>query len=446
MYAERHVIAAVSARFLTMAIPEPWRRQLRDLMAASASRGYVTYDELSQRLAGIEADPAALEAALGMLEAAHVELVDSQPLGKPGPSEEAVPAAQDGDVPDIVAAYQRDLARVEPLAEEAQRAIGAKLQRALEALQGILDELPSTASSPAPVAWRQGSAGDDAPTPDVSSLYERAVALERCASNRDCSESTPGLNTAIAARIRQSREALDDAREQLVRGTMRLVFYLARHYENRGVELLDLVQEGNAGLLRAAQRFDPRRGHPFASYATWWIRHALAKAVREQGKSFKIPPELDSQIHRLNLERRRQSQALGREPSTGELASALGVDESHVTRLLRMVAAPLRLDGPAGEADGSLEGVLDAGADDTGLSVADQAILKTEVARVLETLDPREQEVMRLRFGIADGVTKPIEEVAALLRMTRERGRQIEERALRKLRHPTRRHRLEGLD
>lgn len=427
---------------MTMAPSARWRGELADLLASSTSRGWITYDELSQRIAGIEAEPAAMEAVLAMLEAAHIELVDSEPPGRPDPEKPApVPPSHDHDVPDIVAAYQRDLARIQPLDDEEQLAITARLQEALDGLAAALDGIPDSMADRAPRRQDGGSHGGEPTTVDI---YDRAVEWERLTGASE--EAMTSCDPSIADQLRHYRSAVDEARGDLVRGTMRLVFHLARRWENRGVELLDLVQEGNAGLLRAARRFDPHRGHSFVSYATWWVREALAKAVREQGKSFKVTPELDGHLKRLNRERRRQSQALGREPSIAELAAAIGVDESHVDRLLHLGAAPLRLDAPTGDGEGSLESILDVGVDSVDASDPDRVMLKAEISRVLESLDPGEGALMRLRFGIDDGVSRSIEEVAASLHTTRERARQIEERALRKLRHPSRRGRLGQLD
>jgi RNA polymerase nonessential primary-like sigma factor len=418
-------------------------------MALGTARGYVTLGELSERLAGIEADGPALEAVLGMLDSAGIRVQDA-PDPEPPAARPQKPASReaDFDIPDALAAYERDLERVVPLKPESESRISAQLAEALTTLRELAARLPPEHPARRPARGR-GPLVKEAPDTggdDPAALYEWAVECEHAAGGRPPWPSFP-LDQESLAKLVHAREAIDSARLQLIQGTMRLVFHLARHYQDRGVELLDLVQEGNAGLLRAVQRFDPARGSSFASYATWWIRQAQARAVREQGKSFRVPQSLDSDLRRIGLVRRRLTQSLDREPSLPELSEELGVDEATLDRALRFTTMPLRLDEPVSEGDsGSLEGVLEvhdgASRPPDGLASS----LRGDIERVLATLEPREQDLMRLRYGLHDGVSRPLEDVARALKITRERARQIEERALRKLRHPTRRRQLDLLD
>lgn len=407
--------------------PDPWREELADLIAAGVARGFVTYDELGERLAGIESDPVALEAVLRALDSAGVPVTDSpqEVAEPPTPGAEAMP---DTGPPDALTAYERDLARVRPLDPEEEQRLAASLQEALDGLRAIRANRGE--------AFRpEAGLGQ---TEDVFAPYHWA--RERLAARRDQIPRVPAVDEQTLERMRELVSAVDDVRGRFVQGTMRLVLHLARRYRDRGVEMLDLIQEGNAGLLRAAQRYDPRRGHRFVSYATWWIRQGLARAVREQGKAFRIPPGIESHLRRLSLVRRQLTQSLEREPTASELAESVGLDEGEVNALLSLTASPLRLDGPVGNDDeGSLEGVLSLETAMGPMPDGVSSVLKAQVERVIDTLEPVEGELMRLRHGIADGTPRSLEEVAKMLRITRERAHQIEERALRKLRHPARR-------
>jgi len=431
-----------------MTTPDPWREKLAGLIALGSTRGFVTYAELAERLVGIEADPGGLEAVLSVLESAGIEVTETPQQKVPDMASAPAVPPSDSDLPSALAAYERDLARVTPLDPESEERLACLLGEALAILRDIYAAAPiearSARTATGDVASREVILAHDA-SPAV--LYECAVAWERTADGPGFTSFGSWMDHQTRARIRQSVKAIDDARARLVQGTMRLVFHLARRYQDRGVEFLDLIQEGNAGLLRAVQRYDPARGHAFASYATWWIRQAMARSVREQGKSFKVSQEFDADLRRISLARRRLTQALHREPSIPELAEEVGLDEAVINRVLSAVSSPLRLDSPAGDNDDSpLEGVLDIDGADTTPPDAMSSVLRMEIDRVLGTLEPHEQDVIRLRHGLYDGTALSLDEAAKTLKLTRERVRQIEERALRKLRHPSRRHRLDRLD
>jgi len=429
-----------------MSTPDPWREELAGLIATGSARGFVTYEELATRLAGIEADPAELEAVLRTLESAGIEVTEEpRPVADVAEPAPVVPPAE-SDLPSALVAYERDLARVTPLDPETEATIAHVLGDALATLRDIYARAPFEARVIG-LEGRGSSERAEVPAEEVS-----PAVLCECASRWQ--RDQPGLtlhrswiDPQTRDHIHQSLKAIDEARARLVKGTMRLVFHLARRYQDRGVELLDLIQEGNAGLLRAAQRYDPTRGHAFASYATWWIRQAMARIVREQGKSFKVTQEVDADLRRINAARRRLAQSLQREPSSSELATELDLDEVTVDRLLSAAASPLRLDSPAGDNDDStLEGFLEVGTKDRGFGDAMTSMLRGEIDHVLGTLESSERDLIRLRYGLHDGTARSLDEVAKMLKLTREKARKIEERALRKLRHPARRHRLDRLD
>jgi RNA polymerase primary sigma factor len=239
--------------------------------------------------------------------------------------------------------------------------------------------------------------------------------------------------------LAQNIEAGDrEAMKQFILANLRLVVSIAKRYVGRGLTLLDLIQEGNIGLIRAVQRYDWRRGHRFSTHATWWIRQAISRAVADKGRTIRLPVYVNTALNRIRRERQRLLQELGREPTELELAEATGLDPIRMVELQSAPGAPVSLELPVGEDEEQELG--DVLADTESASPEDLATtqtLKDEVQRVLESvLTPREQLVLQLRFGLGNGQAHPLEQVGRELGITRERVRQIEAGALAKLRQP----------
>jgi RNA polymerase primary sigma factor len=257
-------------------------------------------------------------------------------------------------------------------------------------------------------------------------------------------ESPQGLKKRCENVRRQFAE-YEGVKRQLSSGNLRLVVSIAKKYRNRGLSFLDLIQEGNTGLMRAVDKYEYRRGFKFSTYATWWIRQAITRAIADQARTIRIPVHMIDVLSKLRNIQKKMSQELRREPTVEEVADRSGIDLEEVKRVLDIGRHPVSLDRPVGEGDDCSFGeFIEDNTHDNPVKNASNAILRDKIESLLKTLTYREREIVRLRYGLGDGYTYTLEEVGRIFKVTRERVRQIEAKALRKLQNPVRAKQLEG--
>ena len=430
----------------TVPLPEPAAAEFRALLGGAGASGHLSLDALVNALPDVEFNPELIESLQAACAAAGVVLDEANE--SPVPDEIQVPERPDGAV---------ESADVDEAPIDAERVARAA---AFAATIGDDVEAPSRRSRPSRARSRDGGSSDDpvrmylkeigqVPLLDarqevrVAARIKRGLEASEHLAALEESGEIDRLDLADLSRYKRLVRDGDRASDELIRANLRLVVSIAKRYVGRGMVLLDLVQEGNLGLMRAVEKFDHTKGFKFSTYATWWIRQAITRAIADQARTIRIPVHMVEAMNRVKRVQRQMHQELRREPSVEELAAEVGEPVEKIREILRIGLDPLSLDSPVGDEDES--NLADFIKDDNAAAPVDVAarhLLASAVGDVLVELSDREQEVVRLRFGLEDGRPRTLEEVGRQFGVTRERIRQIEAKTLAKLRHPHRSDRL----
>ncbi|MCJ7567593.1 MAG: sigma-70 family RNA polymerase sigma factor [Anaerolineales bacterium] len=372
------------------------------LIELGKDRGYITLDDILGTFPEAEQDLDQLEEMYAALLAAGITVVDES-AEEDSPESEAEPEEHDDrkpdedvlsnvDTDDSVGLYLREVGGVPLLKAQEEVEIAKRMERGRQAREKLAQE---------------------------------------------------SMSQKKRAELQVSIEDGWAAREHLITANSRLVISVAKKYLGRGVPFLDLIQEGNIGLIRAAKKFDYRRGHKFSTYATWWIRQAVTRAIADQGRTIRVPVHMGDQINKMLRVSHQLTQQLGHTPSSEELAEALEISPKKSEDLMKVSRRPLSLEMPTDEDSDSVLGDFIQDAESPApVEIATQNLLKENLSEALSTLPPREVRILQLRYGLLDGRSYTLEEVGRKMGVTRERVRQIEAQALTRLRHPSHRERL----
>ena len=430
----------------TVPLPEPAAAEFRALLSGAGASGHLSLDALVNALPAVEFNPELIESLQAACAAAGVVLDEANE--SPVPDEIQVPERPDGAV---------ESADVDEAPIDAERVARAA---AFAATIGDDVEAPSRRSRPSRTRTSDGGSSDDpvrmylkeigrVPLLDarqevrVAARIKRGLEASEHLAVLEESGEIDRLDLADLSRYKRLVRDGDRASDELIRANLRLVVSIAKRYVGRGMVLLDLVQEGNLGLMRAVEKFDHTKGFKFSTYATWWIRQAITRAIADQARTIRIPVHMVEAMNRVRRVQRQMHQELKREPTVEELAAEVDEPVEKIREILRIGLDPLSLDSPVGDEDES--NLADFIKDENAAAPVDVAarhLLASAVGDVLVELSDREQEVVRLRFGLEDGRPRTLEEVGRQFGVTRERIRQIEAKTLAKLRHPHRSDRL----
>ncbi|HEX6570286.1 MAG TPA: RNA polymerase sigma factor RpoD [Acidimicrobiales bacterium] len=429
--------------------------ELAKLVESARASGRLTQHDLVRALAHIEMTPEVLaeiyrrcrEAGIVVEETDDLDLADGEGAthGAAASSGAELVLADDGAAtvvvlaPDGLAASRTDRAHV--------RRVSATLRRRSRLNAAQAAERGGTGTSdPVRMYLREIgrvpllTAGEEV---DLAKRIEAGVDASVQLADLEAAGTLGDLDADEADRLQALADDGDDAKNGLIQANLRLVVSIAKRYVGRGMQLLDLIQEGNMGLMRAVEKFDYTKGFKFSTYATWWIRQAITRSIADQARTIRIPVHMVESINRVHRVQRQMVQQLERDPTVDELAAEVGMTPERVREIQRISLDPLSLDSPVGEEDDSYlaDFIKDDGAEEPD-DVATRQMLQNEVRNVLGELNEREREVVIMRFGLNDEQPRTLEEVGKTFGVTRERIRQIESKTLAKLRHPHRSQKL----
>ena len=398
----------------------PPAAMLQPLIELGRGRGYVTAREIQEFQREAQEPAPELDGIYSELFEAGIEVVD-HPF-PPDQAEKQVPVEEDP-----MRLYLHEVRRLPLLAAAQEAEMARRISEARLACKILLAE----------EAGRQLTEDDRRPRKERMSASDRQTRVEIVREGETCWKELDGSRSRTVDQLKALAARGEDARRRLALANLRLVVSVARRYLSWGVPLLDLIQEGNMGLLRAVEKFDPARGCKFSTYAIYWIRHTITRSLTDQSRTIRIPGHMVQVLQRLSRSSRRLLQELGREPSPEELSADVGLPDDLVSAVLNSSKQPLSLDMPYGHQEGALRDYIEDHCSPDAELAASRRHLREQLHLALAALTDLERQVLTRRFGLRDGRYQTLEEIAGSLGTTRERVRQTEGKALRKLRHPT---------
>jgi RNA polymerase primary sigma factor len=406
--------------------PDLPEEALRAVIEGGKAKGSLSLDEVMHVLRAVEITPELIAEVRRRCEVAGVELDESvDEIDVDNVIEEIPPAAVSSIDPTRPA--RRRMLRAVPDRADGRAGVGGSADPVRMYLKEIGRVALLTGPQEVAIAKR---------------IESGTFAAERLAEV-EVLGATSDLDAVELAQLQRRVSDGDDAKDELIQANLRLVVSIAKRYVGRGMQFLDLIQEGNLGLMRAVEKFDYTKGFKFSTYATWWIRQAITRAIADQARTIRIPVHMVESINKVHRVQRQMVQELEREPTVEELAERVGITTDRVREIQRISLDPLSLDSPVGEEDDSnLADFIEDSAAESPSDVAARRMLGNAVLEALDELNEREKAVVRMRFGLDDGQARTLEEVGREFGVTRERIRQIESKTLAKLRHPHRSQKL----
>ncbi|MCA1832618.1 MAG: RNA polymerase sigma factor RpoD [Actinomycetota bacterium] len=403
--------------------------ELKEIVARGKQRGFLTGDEIDDLLTSLDLTPEQLEAMYGEIQREGIEIIETTPgdlevVAEIEPSVDEVAQAREdmlrAPTNDPVRMYLKEIGRVPLLTANDEVVLAKKIEAGLEASEALLNDRRVEA--------------------DVLTAMVQKSAIDGRVGSLDPRRLDAGRVREVLRQVEREGQL---AKKKLIEANLRLVVSIAKRYVGRGMLFLDLIQEGNLGLIRAVEKFDYTKGFKFSTYATWWIRQAITRAIADQARTIRIPVHMVETINKLIRIQRSMLQDLGREPTPEEIGAEMDLPAERVREIMKVAQEPVSLETPIGEEEDSHLGDFIEDSDAiVPVDAASFILLQEQLEGVLGSLSDREKKVIQLRFGLADGHQRTLEEVGREFGVTRERIRQIEAKTLSKLRHPSRSQKL----
>jgi len=440
---------------------------IEEIIEIGKRRGSITYDEINDALPSEYYSPDELEELMDILHDMGIEVVDEQ---EPDTTEEEVLASEDKEeydkTEDIVQAYFHSMGNISILTRNEEVELAKRLEEGKEIIKRVVTTLPLYKKLEASLDGKEEEDVNNSEKEKTDEALEMSLKVldnlmlkieiaERKIVSKEVQNEYKRVASEVGIkidelkakwdRITKARILVSEAKNELITRNLRLVVNVAKNYIGRGLSLLDLIQEGNIGLMKSIDKFDYKMGFKFSTYATWWIRQGITRALIDQTKTIRVPVHMMEFYNKVTRASRELTQQLGREPSKEEIAKRLEVSTGKVEGIFKSIQDPIALQTPIGDEDSKLEDFISDKDSPSPYSDTERNNVTEQILKVLNTLTPREEKIIRMRFGIGFDKDHTLEEVGRHFSITRERVRQIEAKALRKLKHPHRRSALKVL-